>query len=110
MEGIRFAINHGGRALIGDEMGCGKTLQAIGILQHYRSHWPALILVPVSLMTQWHQELRQFCAGLLADEDIFVVRKATDIVGGKVCIVSYSIVERLVQSGKLQKVPTHNQF
>ena len=39
LEGIRFAVSRGGRALIADEMGCGKTIQAIGLLQHYRNYW-----------------------------------------------------------------------
>ena len=38
-EGIKFVVSRGGRALIADEMGVGKTIQAIGVLQHYRRHW-----------------------------------------------------------------------
>ena len=30
----------------------GKTVQAIALLQHYRSLWPAMILLPVGLMAQ----------------------------------------------------------
>ena len=53
LEGIKFVIKRNGRALIGDEMGCGKTLQAVALLQHYRELWPALILVPPNLLEQW---------------------------------------------------------
>ena len=60
VDGIKFVVQHDGRALIADEMGCGKTIQAIGVLQHYRAHWPALLLVPVNLVEQWVNELRVF--------------------------------------------------
>ena len=53
LEGIQFIVNRGGRGLIGDEMGCGKTVQAIGCIQYYCNHWPVLILVPPSLAFQW---------------------------------------------------------
>jgi hypothetical protein len=39
-----------GKALIADEMGSGKTIQAIGVMQHYRQHWPVLIMMPVTLV------------------------------------------------------------
>eukprot|EP01033_Poteriospumella_lacustris_P023068 gene23068-17457_t len=65
VEGIKFVIARGGRALIGDEMGCGKTIQAISILQHYRNKWPALLIVPPNLMDQWKGEILRFCADFL---------------------------------------------
>ena len=46
-------------------MGCGKTIQAIGVMQHYRNHWPVLMLVPVSMGYQWQGELLKFSEDLL---------------------------------------------
>ena len=43
VEGVRFVVRHGGRALIADEMGCGKTVQAIATAVHYQQHWPVLV-------------------------------------------------------------------
>ena len=43
LEGIKFVVSRGGRAMIADEMGVGKTIQAIGVLQHYRRHWYVLL-------------------------------------------------------------------
>ncbi|HMO16985.1 MAG TPA: DEAD/DEAH box helicase [Oligoflexia bacterium] len=45
----------GAGALLADDMGLGKTLQAILSLQ-----FPALIIVPTSLISQWESEVRRF--------------------------------------------------
>ena len=45
-EGINFGIKKNGRLLIADEMGVGKTIQAIGISSIYKENWPVLILCP----------------------------------------------------------------
>ena len=36
VEGVRFAIQHGGRMLLADEMGVGKTVQAIALASCYQ--------------------------------------------------------------------------
>lgn len=43
-EGIKFGINKFGRFLLGDEMGVGKTIQAIGVSYLYRQEWPLIII------------------------------------------------------------------
>lgn len=35
LEGVRFGLQHGGRCLVADEMGVGKTLQAIALASCY---------------------------------------------------------------------------
>ena len=50
----------GGRALLADEVGLGKTIEAGLVLKEYLLRGlarRALILVPVSLLTQWREEL-----------------------------------------------------
>ena len=56
-EGVRFALRRGGRCLIGDQMGLGKTVQAIAVAACYREEWPVLILAPTSLRGAWEQAL-----------------------------------------------------
>ena len=102
LEGIKFVVRHGGKALIGDEMGCGKTIQAIGVMQHYRQHWPVLLLVMPGLMAQWTSEILKFSGDILRPKDIVNVRKGSDVVGGKVCLVPYSVLDKLVESRKLR--------
>lgn len=102
LKGISFIINRAGRGLIGDEMGCGKTLQAIGCMQYYRNHWPVLILLPPTLINQWKHELLLNCSrSLLSDKDISVVKKASDVVCGKVTLISYFLLDKLTASKTL---------
>ena len=44
-------------------------------MQHYRQHWPVLMLVPVSMTYQWAAELLKFSSDLLRDKDIFIAKK-----------------------------------
>ena len=59
-EGIKFAIKNFGRILLGDEMGVGKTIQALGIACLYQEDWPLLIIVPSSLRFCWRDEIMKW--------------------------------------------------
>ena len=59
-EGIKFAIKNFGRILLGDEMGVGKTIQALGIAWLYQEDWPLLIIVPSSLRYWWRDEIMKW--------------------------------------------------
>ncbi|MBV8964079.1 MAG: DEAD/DEAH box helicase [Hyphomicrobiales bacterium] len=61
-EGALFAVK-AGRALIGDNMGLGKTIQAIAameILARYFGVARVLIICPTSLKYQWQSEIARF--------------------------------------------------
>lgn len=45
-----FGVSRYGRVLLADDMGVGKTIQAIGIAWTYREEWPLLIIVPSFLV------------------------------------------------------------
>jgi SWI/SNF-related matrix-associated actin-dependent regulator 1 of chromatin subfamily A len=100
-DGIKFVIQHHGRGLIADEMGCGKTIQAIGLIQHYRNHWPVLVLVPVSLMDQWVKEILKFSSDLIRPGDINCIKKSCDPIHGQICIVPYTLIDKLVENDKI---------
>lgn len=51
-EGVRYALERGGRCLIADEMGLGKTLQAITTMVSLQG-FPALVIAPASLRLYW---------------------------------------------------------
>ncbi len=58
---LRVLRNFRGRAILADEVGLGKTIEAGLILKEYALRGlirRALVLTPVSLMTQWREELR----------------------------------------------------
>lgn len=58
--GVEFGIKMHGRILLGDEMGVGKTIQAIAIAYMYKLDWPLLIMTPASLKFTWRDEILKF--------------------------------------------------
>jgi len=101
-EGVRFLVRHGGRGMIADEMGCGKTVQAIACILHYQVHWPALILVPSNLLDQWEEQLLLFTQDVLRKSEIRVIRTGKDSVGiCKICVCSYTIISTMVDQQKV---------
>jgi SNF2 family DNA or RNA helicase len=55
--------------LFGDEMGVGKTIQAIGLAYLYKEEWPMLVITPSSLKFQWRDEVLKW-VDILKAEDI----------------------------------------
>ena len=97
-EGINFGIEKNGRLLIADEMGVGKTIQAIGIMTIYKDDWPVLILCPSSLKFSWRDELKNWLSDIinLDKEDIQVFKSSKDKIknGEKFYIISYDLAIR----------------
>lgn len=77
-------------------------MQALACIEHFQQYLPALIIVQSNLLTQWKGEIDKFCKGFIAENELCVVRKASDIVAGKVCLVPYSILQRLTSQQKLK--------
>ena len=45
--GANYLVHQAGaRALLADETGCGKTIQAIAFALHFYDEWPLLVLAP----------------------------------------------------------------
>jgi SNF2 family DNA or RNA helicase len=63
--GVQFLVAENG-ALLADEMGTGKTVQAACALETLRVRGQmrrALIVVPASLKLNWHRELKEWASG-----------------------------------------------
>jgi SNF2 family DNA or RNA helicase len=56
--GVEFVIRAGGRAMIADSMGLGKTVQAIGYAAYNGSK--TLIICPKSVVVGWAREIERF--------------------------------------------------
>ncbi|KFY63076.1 hypothetical protein V496_04238 [Pseudogymnoascus sp. VKM F-4515 (FW-2607)] len=55
-----------GGGLLGDEMGMGKTIQAVSlIMSDYPAKNPSLVLIPPVALMQWQQEIAQYTDGTL---------------------------------------------
>ncbi|OMJ91158.1 hypothetical protein SteCoe_6326 [Stentor coeruleus] len=91
IEGVNFALAHFGRALIGDEMGVGKTIQAIAAAYAYVDEWPVLVICPASIKLNWRDEFLKWVPGL-EKKDFYVVKsKKTMKNSAKVWIASYNM-------------------
>lgn len=54
--GVEFLLNSGGRALLADSPGVGKTAQALGYLTH-SGHRRSLVVCPASVKFSWEAEI-----------------------------------------------------
>ena len=57
-EAVRRALERDGRILLAHDMGLGKTVTGLTIMNHYRGDWPLLILCPKAVLTQWPRRSR----------------------------------------------------
>ncbi|CAM6013956.1 unnamed protein product [Sphagnum balticum] len=101
-EGVRYALCRDGRCLLADEMGVGKTIQAIAIAACYREEWPLLVICPASLRLVWAEELERWLP-FLSPLDVHLVfgRKndpAKQMQMPKVVVVSYTMMKHLRRS------------
>ncbi|EIE18768.1 hypothetical protein COCSUDRAFT_49196 [Coccomyxa subellipsoidea C-169] len=80
-EGVRFALKHGGRALIADDMGLGKTVQAICVAACFHADWPLLVVCPSSMMLTWLELLSDWLPpDLLPDPaNLVVITSSKDV-------------------------------
>lgn len=73
VEGISWMVHmfqQGVPMILGDQMGLGKTLQSIGFLAYLthtlRKKGPHLIVVPLSVLSNWLTEIERFCPSFRA--------------------------------------------
>ena len=71
--GIEFLLNSGGRALLADSPGVGKTAQALGYIAH-AGHKRSLIVCPASVKFAWESEIAKW-----TKLESFVVGPHTDL-------------------------------
>ncbi|ONK56377.1 uncharacterized protein A4U43_C10F7830 [Asparagus officinalis] len=71
IEGVSWLVRRyelGVNVVLGDEMGIGKTLQAISLLSYLKFHLmspgPFLVLCPLSVTDGWISEFTKFCPSL----------------------------------------------
>lgn len=62
-------FNSGMPMILGDQMGLGKTLQSIGFMANLKESGdpgPYLVVVPLSVLSNWISEIERFCPSLRA--------------------------------------------
>ncbi len=88
--GVQFAQLAGGRCLIGDDMGIGKTIQALAHIALNQHQLPALIICPSSVKYNWLKEAK----GWLPNMTSAVVegRSKGEIPDTDIVICNYDII------------------
>jgi SWI/SNF-related matrix-associated actin-dependent regulator 1 of chromatin subfamily A len=87
--GVQFVQMAGGRALIGDDMGIGKTIQAIAHIALNEHLLPALVVCPASVKFNWEKEL----AAWLPSHDTHVISGRTgDLPDADVYVCNYDLM------------------
>ncbi|EPY19603.1 hypothetical protein STCU_09371 [Strigomonas culicis] len=107
MDGVRRIVHLGGRALLCDEMGVGKTLTALGVICALKV-FPVLVVCPSSVKHIWAEEIERFLVPQLVPlEHLRVIRSSNDaFVTGEVpqvVIISYHMTARL--SAMIRETP-----
>ena len=59
--GVKYAVEKL-RVIVGDQMGLGKTIEALATLQ-YLGAYPALVICPATLKYNWYNETRKWLPG-----------------------------------------------
>lgn len=79
VDGVRWLDEHNGIGIIGDEMGLGKSAQALGYLKLHREYRPVLIICPATMKYVWESEIRKWCGGgieIISGKSIYVLSQA----------------------------------
>lgn len=104
--GVKFIEDHEGRALLADEMGVGKTPQAIGFLTRNQKRLPAIVVCPASVRVQWTREVSKFSdlsAKILAGNSsvpsllklgVYAGDRCDALKGVDVVITNYDILDK----------------
>lgn len=101
-EGIIKAIEHNCRLLIADEMGVGKTIEALCLCRIYTEDWPVLIICPGSVKYSWRNEIISWVYERKQEtyyNDIQIINSTQDklIKNGSFYIVSYDLLFKVSQ-------------
>lgn len=104
--GIKYAIDrlfgqHGQRQrkaiLIGDDMGLGKSVQAIGILNqdHNLRDIRAIVICPASIKLNWRNEMRKWILEGLGNEAIVIKNTwPGELTPGQLLILNYDVLHK----------------
>lgn len=78
-EGLAYMLHRGGRALLADGMGLGKTVTALAAAHFFLRDGTVLIVCPTTLVGMWQAEALKWLPDDLSPEDVTVVRSGADV-------------------------------
>ncbi|MFW6009746.1 MAG: SNF2-related protein [Actinomycetota bacterium] len=82
--------------VLADQMGLGKTLQAIALMTSRSQERPHLVVCPTSVVSTWERELHRFAPGVAVQRHHGSERATTPraFMPGQVVITSYALLRR----------------
>ena len=91
--GVAFANASNGRCLIGDEMGVGKTIQAIGYAALSEAR-PVVVVCPANIKYNWQAEIKKW----LPQETVQVLDEGkTELANADFYIISYTLLSNKLE-------------
>lgn len=105
VQGIQWALRNGGKCILADDMGLGKSLQALGIAMYYKQEWPMLIVTPASMVATWTEQVKRWIPELeeVVDVEAIFEGKNATFGGRAVNIVSFDLAVKLIAMIKDKK-------
>lgn len=89
--GVGFVEAANGRAMIGDEMGIGKTIQAIAYSVLHTEQWPVLVVCPANVKYNWGAELSKW----VPDASVCVIKDGKSIIeDANYTIINYDLMAK----------------
>ena len=89
--GVRFCELAGGRALIGDDMGVGKTIQALAYAALHPENHPVLVVAPANVKYNWVKEFTTWLPNLSVEA---VKNGKSDIPDTDVVVINYDLMKK----------------
>lgn len=89
--GVRFCELAGGRALIGDDMGVGKTIQALAYAALHPENHPVLVVAPANVKYNWLKECSVWLPNLTVDA---VKNGKSEIPDTDIVIINYDLMKK----------------
>lgn len=97
-EGIQMALARHGKVILADDMGLGKSIQALGIAAYYKLEWPLLIITPASMVASWNEQVKRWLPQAIAPDQVIVAYDGKTALSGLVNITSYDLAVKLLAS------------
>lgn len=92
---LEFMLSRGGRVLLADNVGLGKTITSYSFFQYTSVHYPLLVVCPASIKYQWEREFTRFDT---TGKTVYVCEGVDSIgkVDADVVIINYDLFSRHV--------------
>lgn len=94
IEGVKRIEAANGRAILADQQGLGKTVQALTMIKlHPEELLPAVIFVPATVKLQWHHEIVRWCGTTGFLTQVISSGKEFAAPGFQIYIVTYEMAK-----------------